>query len=158
MPFLTWGGRVGCLHCPPVSPNGHLLAGEINSGKFGIYLDSQWKPKAGDHQFEETYISELLPLEYTQMNKFMKMRILWEFLVQKCQLFEIHVLPLLQEVRPNVLLASLSHLNVTLKQEYYLNSQTPSKAEIFCHFCSIRISQRKHSGSHFQILQNICLM
>ena len=86
------------------------------------------------------------------------LRILWEFLVQKCQLFEIHVLPLLQEVRPNVLLASLSHLNVTLKQEYYLNSQTPSKAEIFCNFCSIRISQRKHSGSHFQILQNICLM
>ena len=64
------GGRVGCLHCAPVSPNGHLLAGEINSGKFGIYLDSQWKPKAGDHQFEETYISELLPLEYTQMNIF----------------------------------------------------------------------------------------
>ena len=63
MPFLTFG--VGCLHCPPVRPNGHLLGGEINSGKFGIYLDSQWKPKAGDHQFEETYI---LALEDTQMN------------------------------------------------------------------------------------------
>ena len=39
----------------------------------------------------------------------------------KVSLFEIHVLPLLQEVRPNVLLASVSHLNVTLKQEYYSN-------------------------------------
>ena len=63
MPFLTFG--VGCSHCPPVSPNGHLLRGEINSGKFGVYLDSQWKPKAGDHQFKETYILEL---EDTQMN------------------------------------------------------------------------------------------